>query len=207
MVHGLWMRGHVDMWPLRRRLQQAGFCPHQFSYPSLDRDLNDNADALSRYCRGFGERPLLMVAHSFGGVVALAAVRRNGPGRLQRLVALGSPLAGSNIAHSLSQKPALHWTVGRAMNGLLRGIPAVPTGLEVGSIAGTRPVGVGRLIASPKPPSDGTVSVAETRIPGLREHLCLPLTHTGLMLSVDAFHHTEHFLLSGRFATDPEQQD
>ena len=53
-------------------------------------------------------------------------------------------------------------------------------------IAGTRPRGLGGLVARFDEPHDGTVAVRETRAPGLADHLLLPASHTGLMFSADA---------------------
>ncbi|HSH84055.1 MAG TPA: hypothetical protein VK979_02700, partial [Guyparkeria sp.] len=51
-------------------------------------------------------------------------------------------------------------------------------------IAGTRPLGPGRLLPETLDgPNDGTVAVAETRVPGLAAHECLPVNHFGMLLS------------------------
>lgn len=47
--------------------------------------------------------------------------------------------------------------------------------------------------------SDGTVSVEETRLPGLRDHCIVPASHTGLVLSPHAAAQTAAFLREGRF--------
>jgi len=46
---------------------------------------------------------------------------------------------------------------------------------------------------------DGTVAVWETRIPGLTEHLVVPVSHTGLVFSQVVADHTANFLENGRF--------
>ena len=53
-------------------------------------------------------------------------------------------------------------------------------------------------IAAP-PDSDGTVSVEETRLTGMSDHLVLPLSHFGLVLSYKASEAVVHFLQEGNF--------
>ncbi|PKL94433.1 MAG: alpha/beta hydrolase, partial [Gammaproteobacteria bacterium HGW-Gammaproteobacteria-8] len=79
------------------------------------------------------------------------------------------------------------------------GIECLPAQREVGAIAGTASFGLGRLFARLEPPHDGTVSVAETRIDGLADHLELPVSHTGLVLSRPVADAVARFLHQGRF--------
>jgi len=71
----------------------------------------------------------------------------------------------------------------------------------LGIIAGTADVGLGRLLLSFEEASDGTVTVAETRIEGASGHLCLPVTHSTLLLSARVARATADFLEHGTFAT------
>jgi hypothetical protein len=50
-------------------------------------------------------------------------------------------------------------------------------------------------------PSDGTVFVDETCIPGMKEHLVMPVSHTGLPFSVAVARLTADFLRNGRFGS------
>jgi hypothetical protein len=75
----------------------------------------------------------------------------------------------------------------------------IDDGLEVGAIAGSEPFGLGPLFVSLPPPSDGVVTVEETRIPGLRDHIVLPVSHTGMLLSDAVAHQLTAFLRDGRF--------
>ncbi|HMB38016.1 MAG TPA: alpha/beta hydrolase, partial [Wenzhouxiangellaceae bacterium] len=70
---------------------------------------------------------------------------------------------------------------------------------EVAAIAGTSSLGVGRLFADLEKPHDGTVTVAETKVPDLADHLELPVSHTGLVFSRQVAEAVDGFLRSGRF--------
>jgi pimeloyl-ACP methyl ester carboxylesterase len=199
VLHGLWFRAPI-VETLRRRLSETGFNALAFGYPTLRRDLDHNARALAALAaRAPGDR-LHFVGHSLGGLVVLRMLALGVPERLGRVVLLGSPSVGSRAVEVLSR-----WPTGRAILGAglaqWRRTPmrAVPSGLVVAGIAGTRALGLGRLVVRLESPHDGAVSVAETRLPGLSDHLTLPVTHSGLLFSREVARQTGIFLRHGRF--------
>jgi pimeloyl-ACP methyl ester carboxylesterase len=196
LIHGLWMRGWV-MRPLAARLREAGFAPRCLDYPSLraapEQVLRRAAQAVSN-----GQSAAVhLLGHSLGGVLALALCASHPTLRIGRVVCLGSPLAGSRSARRLREL-GLPWLGGRSRALLEHGV-AVPEGREVGVIAGTRALGAGQWLARIPTPHDGTVSVAETRVEGLTDHLCLPHSHSGLLWARDVATASAHFLRNGRF--------
>ena len=70
---------------------------------------------------------------------------------------------------------------------------------EVGSIAGTMSVGMGRLVARFEGENDGTVAVDETELQGMTDHLCMPVSHSGMVLSTDVVDQVAAFLKHGKF--------
>jgi hypothetical protein len=48
-------------------------------------------------------------------------------------------------------------------------------------------------------PNDGTVAVSETRLPGAKDHLCVAVSHSGLVLSGEVADQVAAFLGSGAF--------
>ncbi len=52
-------------------------------------------------------------------------------------------------------------------------------------------------------PNDGTVAVEETRIEGMSDHIVLPVTHTGMIMSASVADHVVRFLNTGRFEEVP----
>jgi hypothetical protein len=73
-------------------------------------------------------------------------------------------------------------------------------GCELGLIAGTRPMGLGRFFARFEEDSDGTVAVSETKLPGHTAHLVLPVSHMGMLVSSHVARQVGGFLTEGRFA-------
>ena len=143
-----------------------------------------------------------VVAHSLGGVVALAALRDHPDARVRRVVLLGSPLAGSASGRSLAAKrwgaPLLGTT--RALWGDMPRLE-IPPGVEVGAIAGERRLGLGRLIGLAVPlPNDGVIAIEETKHPQLADHLVMRVAHSEMLVSSAVARQAAAFLESGRFA-------
>jgi len=141
-----------------------------------------------------------VVGHSLGGLVAIKAGLARPDLIDGRIVCLGSPLAGSATARLLSHGRATAWITGKSTEILRNGLQACTACAPVGVIAGNRPVGFGRFFSDLHRPHDGTVAVEETRIDGLADHLELPTTHSGLLLSAEAARQTVEFLRHGRFS-------
>lgn len=197
LVHGLWMRGIAMGW-LAARLRERGFTPQAFGYYSL---LQDTEAVVDRLAATLAARPgMHVVAHSLGGLLTMRAAERLDIGSTGRIVCLGSPLAGSHAAEAVVKRvPAGDWLVGSNRDLLRAGIGRIPEGVETGMIAGSVPRGLGGLLAHFDSPHDGTVAVAETRVPALADHVVLPASHSGLLFSLPAAHQTASFLRDGRF--------
>jgi pimeloyl-ACP methyl ester carboxylesterase len=199
-VHGLWMRG-ASMRVLRRQLEQHDFDFHDFSYPSVTGSLDANAAALTEFLERVPGDTVHLVGHSLGGVLACAMLEACLPPRIGRIVCLGAPFKGSRSAARLSRWPGGPRLIGKCLGDVQMrgGFTAWRAGVEVGSIAGRIPLGLGRLFGPFPEPNDGTVAVAETEIPGLADHIVLPVSHVALLWSTAVAAQTLHFLLHGRF--------
>jgi len=196
LLHGLWMRGYA-MALLARRLRAAGYAPEIVEYFSLFNTPEAAAERVRLRMRRHGGRPVHLVGHSLGGLVSLLATCGDAPPG--RTVCLGSPLCGSESARRMSRyAPPL---IGRSGLRLIEGLEAWTGSREVGVIAGNVPRGLGRLAGRLDGDNDGTVSVAETRLPGISDHLVLPASHTGLPFSATCARQVVAFLRDGRFAS------
>jgi pimeloyl-ACP methyl ester carboxylesterase len=204
-VHGLWMRG-TSMALLRRRLEPHGFSFHHFGYRSVGGSLAACAAELAEYVEGVPGDRVHLVGHSLGGVLICAMLEGCLPSRLGRVVCLGSPLRGSRTAARLARWPGARRLIGRCLADVHArgGFTCWRGGVEVGSIAGRIPLGVGRLLGPFPEPNDGTVAVAETKIDGLADHVVLPVSHVALLWSTQVADQVEQFLQHGRFTHAPE---
>jgi len=198
LLHGLWMRAFT-LASLRRRLEQAGYAVDQLDYASVFRSPEVSIELLMRRAQSVSGRNLHFVGHSLGGLIAMQALQRQ-PGLMSgRVVCLGSPLRGSAMARSIASVPGGGFIVGKHIDILRTGLECWDGTQDVGSVAGRLPIGLGFAIGGLSSPHDGTVSVAETELPGLTDHCVTAATHTGLLFSAEAAEQTVAFLRHGRF--------
>jgi triacylglycerol esterase/lipase EstA (alpha/beta hydrolase family) len=210
--HGLWMTG-VESFLLRRRLARQGWAMQTFAYSSLREPLEKVIQRGARRALQLAQEtsaPVHLLGHSLGGLVICRMFEQ---GLLDfehfqsnqcRVVLMGSPLQGSQSGRQLH----------RLGNGLLLGESTDELsqphrmgdeqrrwtfGPQLGVIAGSMPVGLGRLLGSLPEPNDGTVSLLETHIDGATDRCLVSATHTGLLTSVEAAHQVNAFLEHGRF--------
>lgn len=197
LLHGLMMRSPALL-PLALRLRRRGFAPLVFSYSTLWRAPGLAMERLAMRLYAMGEGPVHMVAHSLGGLIAAETINRYQNLPVGRVVCMGSPIAGSAAARGLAER-RLGMVSGRSGSLLRGGLIELPRKREIGMIAGTRSLGLGRLFGNFDSVNDGTVAVWETRLPGLADHVVIPSSHTGLVFSGQAADLAATFLEYGRF--------
>lgn len=199
-MHGLWL-GEWAFVVLGRRLRAAGLNVVPFSFPSVSVGLDESARRLAHFMDDQPGLRLHAVGHSLGGILIWQAMRLAGTARPGRVVALGTPFAGSHAARRLAAWPGGRGLLGAAMmQWLERPPPSWDLPQPLGVIAGSRPLGMGRLVAPDLPvPNDGAVAVAETLIPGATQRRVLPVSHSGMLLSREVADHTATFLRHGHF--------
>jgi pimeloyl-ACP methyl ester carboxylesterase len=201
LVHGLWQSG-LEFFVIRRRLQADGSMRAlSFSYPTVVGSMSDHVRRLIECARAHKAERLHFVGHSLGGLVVLRALQVTDDLPPGRAVLLGSPLQGSRTAQSLARLPFGRTLLGDALaEECVEWSPREWSGRrEVGVIAGSVGLGVGRLVAKLDDAHDGTVLVEETRLPGAKDHLVVATTHTGLLVSAAVAEQTRHFLDHGMF--------
>lgn len=199
LVHGLWMNRYL-MYYLARHLRRAGYDAVGFGYASALQPFERHVERLSAYVRARSSARIHFVAHSMGGVIALHALSRLSDVDIGRAVLLGAPLRGSIGAVQFMRHAFGRFCVG-ASGQLWQSFPTLrcEARVEVGVIAGTRRIGLGRFFTDLPAPNDGVVTVEETRIAGLADHIVLPLSHTGMLFARSAAGQTVRFLKTGRF--------
>ena len=180
LLHGLLMR-RPALLPLASRLRARGYATSLFPYLTLWHAPERAIASLARRIEALGARgPVHVVGHSLGGVIAVETFNRHAGLPPGRVLCLGSPIAGSAAARGL-QARGFGLVSGRSGPLLRAGLAGLPAGREVGMVAGNRALGLGRWLGRIEGDSDGTVALDETRLPGLSAHVCLPVSHTGLV--------------------------
>ncbi|MGH8029353.1 MAG: esterase/lipase family protein [Arenimonas sp.] len=196
VLHGLMMRSPA-LWPLAHRLRQRGYATLTFDYGTIFGSPARAMERLAMLLYGHSPGPVHVVAHSLGGLIALETMNQYQKLPPGRVVCLGSPLAGSSSARNLAHRNLglLSGRSGPLLRGGLQQLPA----REVGVIAGARSLGLGRMFGRFDGLNDGTVAVWETRLPGLKEHIVLPVSHTGLIFDRRVASMVADFLEVGYF--------
>ena len=199
LIHGLWMHGIVLL-PQQRWLRAEGFSVRRFSYPSWSGGLAGNANLLSSFVNETPGAVIHLVAHSLGGLVALKMLSQEPDVRIRRVVLLGTPYAGCHCVITLAALPVVNVLVGRTFKDWFsRPRPALQTKVEIGVIAGTRSIGLGRLIPGLARPNDGVVAVDETRISAAKDSIALNVSHSGMLVSRACAWQIANFIRTGKF--------
>jgi pimeloyl-ACP methyl ester carboxylesterase len=199
-VHGLWFTGR-EGFLLRRRLGRAlGAETLAFAYPSVNATLAASAAALGTYLSGLRADVLHLVGHSLGGVV-ITRLFDDAPALPPgRIVVMGSPLNGSRAARGFARFPGGRTLMGRSIHEVAHTAPRAWTGRrELGVIAGISALGLGRLVARLEEPNDGTVTVAETELPGATDRILMPVNHSRMIFSAPVAWQAAAFFREGRF--------
>ena len=197
--HGLYMGRWAMAW-LARRLRARGWRTCRFSYPTVRLPLAASVEPLERLLGQLDTPVVHMVGHSLGGLLVRHLFDRFPDQRPGRIVTLGTPHEASHVATVLAARPWSRWVLGGSgPRGLLGSAPAWGGSHELGVIAGTLGVGIGRLVSHLPLPNDGTVALEETRLAAAADWISLPVTHTGLLLSALVAEQVSAFLDTGRF--------
>jgi pimeloyl-ACP methyl ester carboxylesterase len=201
LLHGLWMPGAAMHWQAAQ-LKAAGFAPEIFSYHSVadgpDLAVPRLIELLQVDARE-DDREADIVAHSLGGLIALQALCESPDLPVARVVCLGSPLTGSGAATGMLRWAPAATLLGRSAALLQHGIACWQGRAQVGMVAGPVPHGLGALFAGFDGEHDGTVAVAETRLPGLADHIVVDASHSGRLFSAQAAAQAIAFLRNGHF--------
>ena len=203
LLHGL-ARSERAMRPLERRLEAAGYRVHNLPYPSTELPpealVAHLAEQLAGCCADVA-RPSF-VTHSLGGILLRAYLAEHAAG-VGRVVMLAPPNHGSELADVVAGSSLLRLAFGPTAAQLGTDLASLPNRLppatyELGVIAGTRSINPLSGLLLPGD-SDGTVSVASTRLAGMADFVTVPTSHTFILRSDAAGEQAVEFLRHGRF--------
>jgi pimeloyl-ACP methyl ester carboxylesterase len=204
LLHGL-ARTHHSVAPLRRAVERAGYPTWARTYPSRRMGIAELAATTAARIRAdLGDVELAAVTHSLGGILVRHMAHLL-PWRA--VVMLAPPNRGSRVALAFRDHALFRWLYGPAGAELADpdGWPAPPS--PFGVIAGTRGVErranpvtwVTRRVLDASEPSDGTVTVEETRLPGMADFATVDATHTWILRHRTAQRFVLSFLDHNRF--------
>lgn len=206
LLHGI-SRTHRSFRKMQAAIEAAGFSTLNVGYASRRRALEmlaaDIHPAISRFTASL-EGSVHFVGHSMGGLLARVYIATNRPKNLGRVVMLGTPNGGSEIADRLKDVSLYRAWFGPAGQQLVTRRDAAlaalfpPVDYPVGVIAGNRSIYPIAAALLPKP-HDGRVSVANTGIDGMADHIVISTSHPWLASNRLAIAQTIAFLRNGSF--------
>jgi len=210
LLHGLSRTGR-SMRKIAQVLEEEGFVPVNVDYPSRKYSIEDLADRfLHKVLASLEGKPrsrVHFVTHSLGGVIVRYYLKHHRVEGLGRVVMLSPPNQGSELVDLLKDRAFFkrwHGPAGQQLGTADRFLRDLgPVGFELGVIAGRKTVDPvsSRFIPGP---NDGKVGVERTKVPGMKDFLVVPSSHTFIMRRREVVDQIIHFLRHGCFHRDPQ---
>jgi pimeloyl-ACP methyl ester carboxylesterase len=206
LLHGI-ARSSRSLRKVERALQVSGFATLNLDYASRKKPLEALAADIHSDIAAFAntiDGPIHFVAHSMGGLLTRVYVARYRPAALGRVVMLGTPNGGSEVADllkHLSLYRAFYGPAGQQLTTVQHADLASlsPPDYAVGIIAGISAIDpIASRFILPRP-NDGRVSVASSKLANMTDHTTVKASHTGLIRHRVAIEQTIAFLRDGRF--------
>lgn len=207
LLHGI-ANVAASLWRIERSLRADGYSTCNLDYPSRSKSIGELADhvdgAIAHFAGGLDGR-LHFVTHSMGGLVARTWIARRRPANLGRMVMLGPPNGGSELADVLQKRAFYRHFYGPAGGELTTAASAArnrelgPPAYPVGVIAGDSTLSPASSYFILPRPNDGTVSVASSRLEGMADHITIHASHTVMLFNRRAIAQVLYFLRCGRF--------
>ncbi len=200
LIHGLFMHGTIMQY-MQRHLEKCGYDVQVFSYRTVSRPLHHNAELLVDFIKEKRQAndTCHFVGHSLGGLLIRLAYELSPEDFTGRIVTVGTPHNGSEVAHRVAHDIHLGILGGAYEDALDGDLPAWDGKVELGSIAGNKCIGIGMALRDLEKPNDGTVTVTETKLINQTDHIELPMSHTALVYSKQVIQQTDYFLQNGKF--------
>ncbi len=213
ILHGI-ARSSASMEKIKDRLIKAGYRVLNLDYPSTDYGLETLVEKIHKEISSFNQssnRRLHFVTYSMGGLVARALIKKHRPGNLGRVVMLGPPNQGSEMADFLKDNVIFQKFYGPASQELgtnQKSIRALfgDVDFKLGVIAGDRSIDPFGSFLIPGT-DDGKVSVERTKLKGMTDHIIIHATHTFMMKNEEVISQMLHFLEASRFKREKPSGD
>ncbi len=205
LLHGL-ARVSDSMSELESKMQRAGFSTANINYPSRKGEIAELADKVVAsgidQCTHQGAKKIHFVVHSLGGILVRQYLAEHHVNELGRVVMLGTPNQGAAIVDIFSEWSLFDLlgpsakALGTKDGGIVHSLG--PVDFELGVIAGNLSINPLSTILLGES-NDSVVTVASTRVKGMKEHLVLPVIHMLMMRDNEVIDHCIHFLKTGNF--------
>ncbi|OUS07246.1 hypothetical protein A9Q96_08090 [Rhodobacterales bacterium 52_120_T64] len=186
----------MSMRRLSKYVAEGGFNPVLIDYPSGETTIELLAEGIFSGLPKGGK--LHFVGHSLGGVLSVRVAKMLPDARRGRIVQIGAPNFGSEIAQRVAIFDKL---IGPALAELVPHSGEDTVGLDIGAIAGTAAIPAYGLITGIEGLNDGKVSVVSAwgNAPE-GNRISFPVAHSIMMQDRRVIDATVQFLKTGSFS-------
>ena len=209
LLHGIF-RSSKAMQRVRDRLEKDGYLVVPFDYPSTRVDISASAKMLGDVVKSLeGVKKISFVTHSMGGLVVRSWLGEGGDPRAKRLVMMGTPNKGAEVADVLRDWHLYRLILGPAGQQLIAHesgaiaklpVPEIPFAVVAGgkgTLDGHNPLIPGD--------DDGLVAVSSAYLEGAEDSITLPVLHSFLPFNADVIEAVSRYLATGAFRESGDQ--
>jgi len=206
VLHGLG-RTHNSMNQVEQALLKEGYFVWNESYPSRLAPIQIlSAKAIENgldYCKNTKATKYHFVTHSLGGILIRHYLQSNSIDNLEKIVMLGPPNQGSEVADKLKDNYLYQQYTGPAGQEIGTDENSLPNRLK--PIPGTIGIIAGSFSSDPwfspiiPGEDDGKVSVMRTRLKEMNDFIVVSSGHTFMMHDHSVIEQIIYFLSNGKF--------
>lgn len=206
LIHGI-IRSSKSFYKMGKALREDGYIVVGFDYPSTRMKLEESVKFLQSTIDSLeGVDQIDLVCHSMGGLLVrtyFQVAQEEADPRICRLVMMGTPNQGAEMANLLKKNLAFQWIMGPAGQQLVMDengkIASLPTPVcEFGIVAGARGTENGWNPIIPGD-DDGTVSLQSAQLPGARDFMTVTSLHSFVTEDAEGIAGVRRFLKHGHF--------
>lgn len=206
LLHGMG-RTKRTMTMIARNLSFKGYTVINITYASRKKRIEELVEDVAQEIGKTAvtaDKKIHFIGYSMGGLVARAYIHKYRPQNMGRVVLLGTPNQGSEVADFLSNTVLFKIFFGPAGQELVTDQTKFKkmfgtVDYDLGVIAGDRSIDpISSFLIIPGK-NDGKVSVARTKIDGMKDHIVVHATHTFMPLNGTVIRQVAYFLEQGKF--------
>lgn len=204
LIHGIF-RTNSCMKKIARFFENKNYKTLNIEFPSTKYDISSLAKIIHQEVKEFAQQvtKIHFIGHSIGGLIIRTYLNTYSLENLGRVVMLGTPNNGSEIADFLKDFYLYKKLYGPAGQQLITDQSKFKNifgsiNYELGVIAGISSFHfiANKIIGKE---SDGRVSVISTKVEGMKDHITIKSTHVGLTSNKEAWQFTKNFIETGNF--------
>lgn len=207
ILHGIF-RTHRSMRGLAMFLEQAGYQVLNLSYPSTKHDLEKLAELIHPRINSFiskNHSKVHFIGYSMGGLLIRVYLKKYRPRNLGRVVMVGTPNRGSEVADFLKDFYIYRKLYGPAGQQLITNQEKFShifceLDFEAGMIAGNTSIDPisSKMIGKP---NDGKVSLESAFMEGAKEQIIISSSHTFFPSNRQMWAQALSFIKTGKFSS------